>query len=145
MLFRSPRLAFAREQSPAEPERIEATVTDSLSGPSPTAGSIAVRPADSAAQFKPIPTKVSGGRLIASWDSDAYPAGSQQPPQVLGETFFRSPPAAAAAGPGAGAGGVSVGSVAFTGFDVLLFLAIAIVAVTLGLLLRRAGNRPAAR
>jgi hypothetical protein len=87
--------------------------------------------------------------LLAVWAApalaDAYPAGSQQPPQVLGETFFRSPPAAAAAGPGAGAGGVSVGSVAFTGFDVLLFLAIAIVAVTLGLLLRRAGNRPAAR
>ena len=82
--------------------------------------------------------------LLAVWAApalaDAYPAGSQQPPQVLGETFFRSPPAAAAAGPGAGAGGVSVGSVAFTGFDVLLFLAIAIIAVTLGLLLRRAGN-----
>jgi hypothetical protein len=74
----APRLAFARAQNPAEPERIEATVSDSLSGPSPTTGSIDVRPADSAAQFEPIPTRVSAGRLIAFWDSDAYPAGSYE-------------------------------------------------------------------
>jgi hypothetical protein len=90
--------------------------------------------------------------LLAVWAvpavAAAYPGGSQQPPQVLGETFFRSPSVAAAAtgtATASGTGGGSAGSVAFTGFDVLLFLAIAIAAVTLGLLLRRAGNRPDAR
>jgi hypothetical protein len=73
-----PQAAFARTQNPAEPERIEAMLTDFLSGPSPAAGSIGVRSADSAAQFEPIPTRVSGGRLTALWDSDAYPAGSYE-------------------------------------------------------------------
>ena len=40
-----PRVAFAAAQDPADPERIEATVSDPLSGPDPTRGSIAVRPA----------------------------------------------------------------------------------------------------
>jgi hypothetical protein len=74
----APRLAFVKSQDPTEPERIEATISDSLSGPSPRGGSIAVRPAGSAAQFAPIPTRVSPGRLTAVWDSDSYPAGSYE-------------------------------------------------------------------
>ena len=74
----APRLAFARAQDPAEPERIGATVSDSLSGASPTTGSIAIRPAGSTAPFAPIPTSVSVGRLSALWDSDSYPPGSYE-------------------------------------------------------------------
>jgi hypothetical protein len=70
-----PRVAFAASQDPAEPERIEALVPDLLSGPSASRGSIAVRPAGSRQPFTPIPTEVSTGRLVALWESDAYPAG----------------------------------------------------------------------
>jgi hypothetical protein len=73
-----PIVSFAAGQDWSEPERIEASVDDSLSGPDSGHGSIAVRGAGSAARFTPIPTKVSAGRLIALWDSDAYPAGSYE-------------------------------------------------------------------
>ncbi len=73
-----PRVAFVAAQDPAEPERIEATVTDPLSGPDPTRGSIAVRPAGSRQPFAPLPTTVSGGRLVARWDSDAFPPGTYE-------------------------------------------------------------------
>ena len=74
----APRVHFAKAQDPSEPERIEVTVADALSGADPTAGSIAVRPAESADQFAAIPTTVSAGRMTALWDSDAYPAGSYE-------------------------------------------------------------------
>jgi hypothetical protein len=74
----APRVTFDKSQDPTEPERIEAAVTDPLSAPSSARGSIAVRPAGSAAQFAPIPTNVSAGRLTAVWDSDSYPAGSYE-------------------------------------------------------------------
>ena len=70
-----PAVAFAKSQDPAEPERIEASVSDSLSGPDPARGSIALRPAGSHQPFAPLPTAVSGGRLVARWNSDAFPAG----------------------------------------------------------------------
>jgi hypothetical protein len=70
-----PAVAFARAQDPAEPERIEATVTDGLSGPSPDRGSIGVRAAGSDRGFEPLPTTVAGGRLVTHWSSDDYPAG----------------------------------------------------------------------
>lgn len=73
-----PRVAFAAAQDPAEPERLEAVVTDSLSGPSSARGSIAVRPARSRQPFAPLPTTVSGGRLVARWDSDAFPPGTYE-------------------------------------------------------------------
>ncbi len=73
-----PRIAFAATQDPADPERIEALVTDSLSGPSPSMGSIAVRLAGTRARFEELPTKVSGGRLVAHWDSDSYPPGKYE-------------------------------------------------------------------
>jgi plastocyanin len=73
-----PGVAFGRSQDLAEPERIEAVVSDSLSGPGSTQGSIAVRAAGSSARFEPLPTTVSAGGLSAVWDSDAYPPGSYE-------------------------------------------------------------------
>lgn len=73
-----PRVAFSLAQDPGEPERIEATVTDPLSGPSPTRGSIALRPAGTLARFEELPTKVVGRRLVAHWESDAYPHGKYE-------------------------------------------------------------------
>jgi hypothetical protein len=73
-----PRVAFAAVQDPSDPERIEATVGDSLSGPSLNRGSIALRPAGSRGRFQELPTKVIDGRLIARWDSDAYPHGKYE-------------------------------------------------------------------
>jgi len=73
-----PRIAFANSQVAADPERIEATVSDVLSGPDPSRGSIAVRPTGSRRPFTPLPTTVAGPRLLARWDSDSYPAGSYE-------------------------------------------------------------------
>lgn len=70
-----PTVAFAAAQDPAEPERVEASVADSLSGPSPGRGFIAVRMAGTGARFEPLPTQVRAERLIARWDSDSYPPG----------------------------------------------------------------------
>jgi hypothetical protein len=73
-----PRVNFANRQDPAEPERIEAVVSDLLSGPDPALGSIALRPAGSRQRFEPLPTSASAGRLVARWNSDAYGAGSYE-------------------------------------------------------------------
>jgi uncharacterized Zn-binding protein involved in type VI secretion len=74
----SPALGFSNSQDPADPERIEAHVSDPLSGIDPGYGTIAVRPAGSAARFGPLPTQVTGSRLIARWDSEAYPPGEYE-------------------------------------------------------------------
>jgi hypothetical protein len=73
-----PGVAFARAQDPAEPERIEATVADPLSGPDPARGSIAVRPAGSRQRWAPLPTVAAAGRLVARWDSDSFPPGTYE-------------------------------------------------------------------
>jgi hypothetical protein len=73
-----PLVAFASSQDPREPERIEATVTDFLSGPNPTRGAIAMRPAGSHQPFAALPTAISGSRLIARWNSDAFPPGTYE-------------------------------------------------------------------
>ena len=73
-----PRVVFAAAQDPAEPERMEAVVTDPLSGPAAAGGSIAVRPAHTRQPFAPIPTTVSGNRLVARWNSDAFPPGTYE-------------------------------------------------------------------
>jgi hypothetical protein len=73
-----PEVVFAAAQDPAEPERIEATVADPLSGPSPDRGSIGLRPAGSRSGYRPLPTRVSAGRLVAVWDSDSYPPGKYE-------------------------------------------------------------------
>lgn len=73
-----PQVRFAPAQDPGEPERIEATVTDSLSGPSSDRGTIALRVAGSHGRFEELPTRVAGNRLLARWDSDSYPPGSYE-------------------------------------------------------------------
>ncbi|HET7590759.1 MAG TPA: hypothetical protein VFK14_11330 [Solirubrobacterales bacterium] len=73
-----PRVAFAAAQDPAEPERIEATVADALSGPSPDRGTIAVRSAGSRSEYRRLPTRVAGDRLVADWESDSYPPGKYE-------------------------------------------------------------------
>ena len=73
-----PRVLFAPSQDPAEPERIEATVADSLSGPSPDRGSIRLRRAGTHDRFGELPTQVVGDRLVAHWDSDGYPPGKYE-------------------------------------------------------------------
>ncbi len=73
-----PRVTFAAAQDPAEPERIEATVSDPLSGPSGNRGWIGVRPAATRARFEPLPTSNVGDRLVAHWDSDSYPPGKYE-------------------------------------------------------------------
>jgi len=73
-----PQVLFAAAQDPAEPERLEATVGDSLSGPSPDRGSIRLRQAGTHARFEELPTQVVGDRLVAHWDSDSYPPGKYE-------------------------------------------------------------------
>jgi 5-hydroxyisourate hydrolase-like protein (transthyretin family) len=73
-----PHVAFGRSQDPTDPERIEATVADPLSGPDGLRGSIAVRPAGTRRQFTELPTAVSQGRLTARWDSDSFAAGDYE-------------------------------------------------------------------
>jgi hypothetical protein len=82
-----PRVLFTPTQDPAEPERIEATVADSLSGPSPDHGSIRLRRVGSHGRFEELPTRVTGGRLIAYWDSDSYPPGKYE---ILATGFDRA-------------------------------------------------------
>jgi hypothetical protein len=73
-----PRVLFSPAQDPVEPERIEATVADPLSGPSPNRGSIRLRLAGSHERFQDLPTRVVGDRLVARWDSDSYPRGKYE-------------------------------------------------------------------
>lgn len=73
-----PRVLFSPAQDPSEPERIEATVADPLSGPSPDRGSIRLRRAGTSGRFEALPTRVVGDRLIANWDSDSYPTGKYE-------------------------------------------------------------------
>lgn len=73
-----PQVLFAPAQDPAEPERIESTVADPLSGPSPDRGSIRLRQVGSHGRFEELPTRVVGDRLVARWDSDSYPRGKYE-------------------------------------------------------------------
>jgi hypothetical protein len=74
----SPAVAFAAAQDPTDPERIEASVSDALSGPSPDRGWIGVRRAGTRARFEQLLTKVKSGTLVARWDSDSYPPGKYE-------------------------------------------------------------------
>jgi hypothetical protein len=69
-----PTVRFAAPD-PEDPERIEATVGDGLSGPDPDRGAIAVRPVGSSARFQPLPTTTRRAHLVARWNSDDYPRG----------------------------------------------------------------------
>jgi hypothetical protein len=73
-----PKVEFAPAQDPADPERIEATVSDAHSGPSQSRGAIAVRRAGTRARFEQLPTRVEGNRLVARWNSDDYPQGKYE-------------------------------------------------------------------
>ncbi len=73
-----PRVAFAAAGDPRDPERIEATVSDSLAGPDAGRGSISFRRARSHGAFQPIPTAAAEGRLVARWDSETYPPGNYE-------------------------------------------------------------------
>jgi hypothetical protein len=70
-----PQVAFVVAQDRADPERVEALVSDANSGPSPDRGAILLRPVDGQGGFRELPTQVSGDRLVARWDSEAFPAG----------------------------------------------------------------------
>jgi hypothetical protein len=74
----SPTVAFAAAQDPTDPERIEASVSDALSGPSADRGWIGVRRAGTRAHFEQLPTKVKAGSLVARWDSDSFPPGKYE-------------------------------------------------------------------
>lgn len=73
-----PLVLFAAAQDSAEPERLEATVGDPLSGPSSGRGSIAIRPAGTRAPYEELPTRNAGDRLVAHWDSDSHPPGKYE-------------------------------------------------------------------
>jgi hypothetical protein len=63
---------------PADPERIEAIVTDALSGPDGDLGSITLRQVGSPGVFQPLPTEGQRGRLVARWNSDDFPDGAYE-------------------------------------------------------------------
>ncbi|HEV7398997.1 MAG TPA: hypothetical protein VGN84_01885 [Solirubrobacterales bacterium] len=73
-----PCVAFAGAQDPREPERIDASASDSLSGLDPARGSIGVRPAGSGERFVPLQAELFGSVLRARWDSEAYPPGEYE-------------------------------------------------------------------
>ncbi len=72
-----PTVRFAA-RDPGDPERIEATVADRLSGPSPGRGTIELRPVGGTGRFEPLPTDVQRGRLLTRWSSDDYPRGDYE-------------------------------------------------------------------
>jgi hypothetical protein len=74
----APAVAFARAQDPFDPERVEATIADPLSGPDPGRGSIAVRPAGSRQRWEPLPTVATRSRLVARWSSDSFRRGTYE-------------------------------------------------------------------
>lgn len=69
-----PTVRFAAPD-PGDPERVEAIVSDGLSGPDPDRGAIAVRPVGASTRFQPLPTTTRRGHLVARWNSDDYPHG----------------------------------------------------------------------
>lgn len=73
-----PRVAFASVLRREDPELIEVSVSDELSGASADRGSIALRPAGTAQAFQRLPTRVVRDGLQARWSSDDYPAGSYE-------------------------------------------------------------------
>jgi hypothetical protein len=73
-----PQVAFANAQDPTDPERIDATVVDPLSGIDTSRGSVAVRLAGSTERFRALPTTVSESKLSARWDSQSFAAGEYE-------------------------------------------------------------------
>lgn len=73
-----PSLAFAVAQDPADPERLEARVSDSGSGVDRGRGSIGVRPAGSGGRYVELPTEIADGAVRARWDSSSLPPGEYE-------------------------------------------------------------------
>lgn len=74
----APRLSFVNSQDAGDPERIEARVSDPLSGVDRGRGRISVRPLGSGERFEDLPTEVGGEVLSARWDSASYPPGEYE-------------------------------------------------------------------
>jgi hypothetical protein len=87
--------------------------------------------------------------------ADPYPAGNQpgnqagtpssnqKPAQVLAQHFFNDDPPAAVSGSSTAGGGGGEGAIAFTGFNLLILLVTALVALAIGFVLWRSQHRPA--
>lgn len=69
-----PSVRFAAPD-PSDPERVEAIVSDLLSGPDPDRGTIEVRRVGSSSRFQPLATDPRRGRLVARWSSDDFARG----------------------------------------------------------------------
>jgi hypothetical protein len=72
-----PTVRFAA-RDPGDPERIEASVDDKLSGPAADRGEIELRSVGSHGSFETLPTDAERGRLVARWSSDDYPRGNYE-------------------------------------------------------------------
>lgn len=72
-----PTVRFAAPD-PTDPERIEATVADALSGPDPDRGQIELRRVGSSTRFQPLATDARHGRLVARWNSDDFPRAAYE-------------------------------------------------------------------
>lgn len=73
-----PRISFSGSQDPRDPERIEASAADPLSGLDHSRGSVEVRAAGSKVRFTRLPTATRGGTLSAHWDSESCPPGEYE-------------------------------------------------------------------
>jgi hypothetical protein len=74
----APSVAFLNAQDPHDPERIEARVSDPLSGMDPARGSIAVRRVGAGERFAVLPTERVEGVLRARWNSETYAPGEYE-------------------------------------------------------------------
>ena len=72
-----PTVRFA-VSDPTDPERIEATVADPLSGPDADRGAIEFRRVGSSARFQALPTETHRGRLVGRWPSDEFADGAYE-------------------------------------------------------------------
>jgi hypothetical protein len=70
-----PRVGFRLAQRADDPELLEASVRDSLSGPSAERGWIGVRREGSGDRFAALETEVVAGALHARWSSEDHPLG----------------------------------------------------------------------
>jgi hypothetical protein len=73
-----PLVTFSGAQRPDDPEQIEVSVSDPMSGANPDRGSIEVRPAATTQRFQALPTRTTGNSLLARWNSDDFPPGSYE-------------------------------------------------------------------
>jgi hypothetical protein len=73
-----PAVVFAGSADPEDPELIEARVSDTLSGPAPSRGEIAVRAAGSTDPYEALPTFGAGETLLGRWRSEDYPVGEYE-------------------------------------------------------------------